>query len=63
MKIWPKVYLGRVAVDSNIAQDRSFTLQEVVFDYYWPQFRWKVDQKLVQVGVGSNIAENHSSSL
>ena len=63
MKSWPKVNLGQVKINSNIAQNYSSSTLEVISGHYLPQFTWKVDQKwnLCQVGVGPNIAHNHSS--
>ena len=54
MKSWPKVKLGQIEVDSNIAQNNYLV---IICPKSWPK------EKLCQVGVGSNIAKNHSSSL
>ena len=65
MKSWPKLKLGQIGVSSNIAQNHSFSLQEVISGHSlfapihmksWPKV------KLGQVGVGSNMAQNNSSS-
>ena len=64
MKSWPKVKLGKVGVDWNIAQNHSSNPKEVISAHYLPPIHMKgwPKVKLGQVGVGSNIAQNHSSS-
>ena len=50
---------------SNIAQNHSSSTKEVTSDHHLLQFTWKVDQKwnYVKLEVGSNISQNHLSSL
>ena len=42
---WPKVKLGQVGVRSNIAQNHSSSLLEVIYGHYLLQFICKVDQQ------------------
>ena len=64
MESWSKVKLGQVEIGSNIAQNHSSNLYEVLSDHFiypnhmksWPK------AKLSQVGLGLNIAQNHFSS-
>ena len=45
MEIWPKVKLGQIEIGSNIAQNQSSGLYDVISGHYLPQFICKVDQK------------------
>ena len=58
-----KLKLGQVGVGSNIAQNKSSSLQGVISGHYLLQIHMtslpKV--KLGQVGVVSNIVQNHLS--
>ena len=56
--------LGKVKLGSNIAQNHSSILQEVISGHYLPPIHMKgwSKVKLGQLEVGSNIAQNHSSS-
>ena len=45
MKSLQKVKSGKVVVSSNIAQNNSSSLLEVISGHNLPQFTWKVDQK------------------
>ena len=40
VKSWPKVKLGQVEVDSNIAQDHFHGSQKVISAHYLPKFIW-----------------------
>ena len=31
-------------IGSNISQTRSSSLLEVIYNHFWPQFTWKIDQ-------------------
>ena len=46
---WPEAKLGQVDVGSNIAQDHSSNVWDVISGHYLPIFIWKVDQKCNQV--------------
>ena len=61
----PKVKLGQVEVGSNITQNHSSRLWEVISCHYLPPIHMKswLKVKSSQVEAGSNIAQNHSPRL
>ena len=44
MKSLPKLKSGQIGVDSNIAQNHTSSIYNVIYGHYLPQFTWQVNQ-------------------
>ena len=44
MQSLPKVKSGQIGVDSNITQNYTSSIYNIIYGHYLPQFTWKVDQ-------------------